>query len=57
MKKRPVKNSAIIMQIIEESRKAGFTRISGSSPQKRKEIFMLSLGLDKEGNPINEGIL
>lgn len=53
MKKRPIKNSATIERMIEESRKAGFTRISGSSQKERKENFMLSLGLDKEGNPIN----
>jgi len=47
MKKRPIKNSAIIERMIEESRKAGFTKISGSSKAERKANFMLSLGLDK----------
>jgi len=53
MKKRPIKNSAIIERMIEESRKAGFTKISGYSQKERKENFMLSLGLDKERNSIN----
>lgn len=53
MKKRPIKNSAIIERMIEESRKAGFAKISGYSQKERKENFMLSLGLDKEGSSIN----
>ena len=54
MKTLPNENVAEIKRMIQESRTAGFTRLSGSSKAERKANFMLSLGLDEQVNPIKE---